>query len=155
MEENLIVKDSDKEELDITDKNDPIEKETNEPKDISTSKETDIITDKDKDIEKTENEPITVKIEEKKELPKKSRRNYGIDILRIVSMIFICMLHILGQGGILLKTEPQSVNYFSSWFLEIFAYCSVDCYALISGYVGVFGRYRLANITYLFMSLSY
>ena len=28
-------------------------------------------------------------------------RNYGIDLLRIVSMMMVVLLHVLGQGGIL------------------------------------------------------
>lgn len=30
-----------------------------------------------------------------------SKRNYGIDILRLVMMFMICILHCLNQGGIL------------------------------------------------------
>ena len=30
-----------------------------------------------------------------------SGRNHGIDLLRLVLMFMVCMLHTLGQGGIL------------------------------------------------------
>ena len=33
-------------------------------------------------------------------------RNYGIDLLRIVSMFMVVLLHTLGQGGILKSTVP-------------------------------------------------
>ena len=85
----------------------------------------------------------------------KSKRNYGIDLLRIISMYLICLLHVLGKGGILYGTKPQSVNYFIAWFLEISAYCSVDCYALISGYVGVLSKYKLSNFIYLWLQVEF
>ena len=31
----------------------------------------------------------------------KPERNYGIDLLRVLSMVYIVMLHTLGNGGIL------------------------------------------------------
>lgn len=63
------------------------------------------------------------------------RRNYGIDLLRIVSMFLIVILHVLGQGGILQQAQTDG-SYAVSWFMEIGAYCAVNCYALISGFVG-------------------
>ena len=62
-----------------------------------------------------------------------NNRNYGIDALRIYSMLMIVVLHILSKGGILENTSGES--YYLVWFLEIFAYCAADSYALISGYV--------------------
>lgn len=64
-------------------------------------------------------------------------RNYGIDALRLVAMFMVVILHVLGHGGILVKAkEMGGWHYTIVWLLEIFAYCAVDCYALISGYVG-------------------
>lgn len=60
-------------------------------------------------------------------------RNYGIDALRLTSMFFVVILHILGQGGILKNTDGTAYN--AAWLLEIVAYCAVDCYAIISGFV--------------------
>lgn len=36
-------------------------------------------------------------------------RDYGIDLLRILSMILIAILHVLGQGGILSHVQPLSL----------------------------------------------
>lgn len=63
-----------------------------------------------------------------------SNRNYGIDLLRLVSMFLVVILHVLGQGGVL--SAAHGVQYAVSWFLEITAYCAVNCYAIISGFVG-------------------
>jgi len=62
-------------------------------------------------------------------------RNLGIDLLRILSMFFIIILHCLGQGGILNNAEINSIQYKFAWFIEICAYCAVNIFALISGYV--------------------
>jgi len=62
------------------------------------------------------------------------QRNYGIDLLRLVLMFMVCVLHTLGQGGILKNCALGSANYNTYWFIEILAYCAVDAFALITGY---------------------
>ena len=62
-------------------------------------------------------------------------RNYGIDLLRVYSMFLVVILHCLGQGGLLSHTANNSLQYKLLWFMKIFAYCSVNIFALISGYV--------------------
>lgn len=62
------------------------------------------------------------------------QHNYGIDLLRFVAMFFVVTLHILGRGGVL--QNVSGLNYCIGWLLEVIAFCAVDCYAMISGYVG-------------------
>lgn len=62
-------------------------------------------------------------------------RNYGIDLLRLVFMFMVCMLHVLGQGGILDASEEGSLRFGTFWLLEILSYCAVDGFAFISGYM--------------------
>ena len=76
----------------------------------------------------------------------KNGRNYGIDLIRIISMYMIVILHVLGQGGILWNLEKLSFRYNISWLLEIFCYCSVTCYALITGYVMNNGKFKYKKI---------
>ena len=64
-----------------------------------------------------------------------SERNYGIDLLRLVLMYMVCMLHTLGKGGILNASAAGTAGYKVFWFLEIFSYCAVDGFAIISGYM--------------------
>lgn len=40
-----------------------------------------------------------------------SQRDYGIDLLRIVSMLMVPMVHVIGQGGILKAAVPFSLQY--------------------------------------------
>lgn len=82
-------------------------------------------------------------------------RNYGIDFLRIISMFMIVILHILGNGGILASVQTGSVKYHLTWFMEIASYCAVNCYALISGYVGIYSKHKLSNIFYLWIQVIF
>lgn len=77
------------------------------------------------------------------------RRNYGIDLLRIVAMYMIVLDHCLLLGGVITKATQigiGSINYDISWLLDTLCYCAVNCYALISGYVGVKSKFKLQNI---------
>ncbi|MBR2861813.1 MAG: acyltransferase [Clostridia bacterium] len=87
----------------------------------------------------------------------KGTRCYGIDLLRIVSIIGVCFLHVLGHGGIL--ASANTIGRFSLvWMLEILAYPAVNCFVLISGYVGFReGKYypKLKNIISLFFTVVF
>lgn len=82
-------------------------------------------------------------------------RNYGIDLLRIVSMIMIVVLHVLGHGGVLASSKGSLIGYGMMWFLEIAAYCAVNCYALVSGYVGYGTRFKYENIMVLYLQVVF
>jgi surface polysaccharide O-acyltransferase-like enzyme len=84
-----------------------------------------------------------------------TERNYGIDFLRIVAMIFITILHVLGKGGVRSNSIFPSTNYEVAWFLETLAICAVNCYALISGYVGCTSKYKFSNIVYLYLQVIF
>lgn len=63
-------------------------------------------------------------------------RNHGIDLLRILAMLLATVLHVLKKGGVISAAEGSLAAYSVVWLLEAAAYCAVNCYALISGYVG-------------------
>ncbi len=87
--------------------------------------------------------------------PEKMERNYGIDLLRLVAMFMVVVLHILGQGGVLSAFIPLSGHYEAAWFFEISSFCAVNCYALISGYVGVNARFRYSSIAVLWLRVFF
>lgn len=60
-------------------------------------------------------------------------RNQGIDLLRIISMFMIVTEHILLHGGAMTKTEK---SYILTGILMVISVCAVNCYAMISGFVG-------------------
>ena len=84
-----------------------------------------------------------------------SSRNNGIDFLRILSMYMVVILHTLGQGGILSNLTPGSTPYKAAWLLETAAYCAVNCYALISGYVGCHSKFKLSRLAILWLQTSF
>ena len=64
------------------------------------------------------------------------KRNYGIDALRIVSMVFVIVLHLMGVGGVCANSQLFSPQFLLSQLLRIGTFSAVNCYALISGFVG-------------------
>ena len=64
-------------------------------------------------------------------------RDYGLDIVRIISMLGIVILHINGAGGVLGSCQNVQAKYLASNWVEICAYTSVDLFGLLSGYLGL------------------
>lgn len=65
-----------------------------------------------------------------------SNRNYGIDLLRIIAMFYVVLLHSLNKGGVLYSVIGNSTQYLVANFMDAWAYCAVDLFAIISGFVG-------------------
>lgn len=86
---------------------------------------------------------------------KSQTRNYGIDLLRIVSMLMVCMTHILSQGGVQGALEFGSSCYKTSIFLSALSYGAVNCYGIISGYVGVEANIRYRSIIKLWLQAAF
>lgn len=84
-------------------------------------------------------------------------RNYGIDFLRIMSMFMIVNLHILGHGGILSNESLQflSIRFHLVWLIETICYVAVNCYALISGFVGINSKFKYSNIFWLWLRVVF
>ena len=79
----------------------------------------------------------------------KAERNYGIELLRILAIVFVLILHILGRGGVYpytgsnVVTSERAANYAVAWTLETAAYGAVDLFALISGFVCLNSSFRI------------
>lgn len=82
-------------------------------------------------------------------------KNYGIDMLRILSMFMIVALHIFNAGGVLNATAVFSSQYEFGWLFQISTFCAVDVYALISGYVWVNAKYKYRNIIELWLQVLF
>lgn len=80
-------------------------------------------------------------------------RNQGVDLLRNLSMFMVVMLHVLGLGGLLAATQGQTVKHESLKVIHIGAMCAVNCYGLISGYVGYRSKWRLSSIANLWLQV--
>ena len=79
------------------------------------------------------------------------KRNYGIDLLRITAMFFVAALHIIGIGGIITGSKLLSPQFLTAQFLRIAMLCAVNCYALISGFVGWDKKPKLSGLLFLWL----
>lgn len=84
-------------------------------------------------------------------------RYHGLDILRCLSMLFVVILHVLncGKGGNLDHAFLGSPNYLISWFLEFGSLCAVNCFALITGYIGITIKYQFNRFIYLWFQVIF
>lgn len=85
------------------------------------------------------------------------QRNVGIDILRIVSMFFVIIGHILMQGGVLSAfcNENLQGSYYFFNTLYFLVYCGVNCFALVSGYVGWQNSFKSDKIIKLWANVVF
>lgn len=64
----------------------------------------------------------------------KTARNAGVELLRIAAMFMVVLLHM--TSPILSWSDSPSSVFELTWLLESACFCAVNCYGLISGYVG-------------------
>lgn len=87
-------------------------------------------------------------------MEKWKERNYGVDLLRVLATLFITILHVMGHGGIIDAVEGKA-QYNVIWFLEILCFCAVDCYGVISGYVGYGHKHRPSRYLTLWLEVVF
>lgn len=88
----------------------------------------------------------------------KKNRNYGIDLLRILSMLYIVMIHYSNFGGIPASDADNTPLFLFQSAVQMLTSCSVNCFALISGYVGYSDdtpRLRLHNYLSLWLEVVF
>lgn len=93
-------------------------------------------------------------ISEQSSVALSNSRNEGVDLLRIVAMFMVLFLHILGGGGIIFEAETLSPNGITAWFFEMAAFSAINCYGVISGFVGVHSKYKYSNLVYLWLQVA-
>lgn len=81
----------------------------------------------------------------------KIERNYGIDALRIISMLMIVVLHIVNSEALL----GMSAQNLILSLIKTATFCAVNCYALISGYVGLNAKHRYSSIVLLWLRVVF
>lgn len=85
----------------------------------------------------------------------KTERNYGIDLLRIFAMMMIVLLHVINQGGVLNATHENIINRAMAEFFVAAAYGAVNCYALVSGYVGMNSKHKYSSLIQLYFQVIF
>lgn len=79
------------------------------------------------------------------------KRNSGLDIARTAAMCGIIILHIVDNGGLIQCTEGP--RYWIVFWIQICATCSVDLFALLSGYFGIDKRTRSLYRTFELLAI--
>ena len=74
------------------------------------------------------------------------KREAGIEILRILSMLMIVMFHFIGHGGLAENAEPLSLSYIVCWLIKSFCFVCVNAYVLISGYFMINSKFKISRI---------
>lgn len=85
-------------------------------------------------------------------------RYVGIDLLKIIAMLFIMSLHIDGHGGIINLVNMNGELNIVLWMWEAICICAVNIYALASGYLNYkkkvkFSRYIMLWLQVVFFGL--
>lgn len=73
----------------------------------------------------------------------------------MLAMFMVVVLHILNLGGVLNASTRFTSQYEAGWLLESAAFCAVDVFALVSGYVWVSAKYRYRNIIELWLQVLF
>lgn len=89
---------------------------------------------------------------------RKREHHYGLDLLRIISMFMIVITHVLGKGGLRSSVAGagESDSYFVvTWVIQVLVYGAVNCYALISGYVGACSTYKYSKLLNIWLQVFF
>lgn len=83
-------------------------------------------------------------------------RNYGIDLLRILSMYMVIVLHIIGSGGAGASAlNVASLEGVLVSLVYLMSYGAVNMYGMVSGYVGVKTDYKYSNLIILWIRVFF
>ncbi len=71
--------------------------------------------------------------------PKTSEKNIGIEMLRILAILFVVTLHVMGQGGVFVTAgvDAFSANNAAAVSFELLSFGAVNLFALVSGFVAL------------------
>lgn len=81
-------------------------------------------------------------------------RNYGIDLLRIISMFMVTLQHFCRQGG-LVGTPEDGLSFYILTAFVVICYGAVDIFALISGYVMRRSKVKYQNLAGLWFRVFF
>ncbi|MCI7649456.1 MAG: acyltransferase family protein [Oscillospiraceae bacterium] len=82
------------------------------------------------------------------------KRNTGINLFKLFSMFMIALLHVLGMGGITGAAAGTS-SYYPVYLMQNAAFCAVNCYALVSGYLMLGKKIKPSRITELWFEVFF
>lgn len=78
-----------------------------------------------------------------------TNRLMNFEAIRIISMLFVVMMHVLGHGKILEECKFGTTAFYIFWFIRIAAYPCVNCFVLLSGYFMINSHVNISKIVRL------
>lgn len=85
-----------------------------------------------------------------------SSRNYGIDLLRIIAMLMVCLIHVnlWTKVHLVPLSGKEGVYYFGMW-TESLCFIGVNLYAIITGYVCIHSQWKLSRYLMLWAQVAF
>lgn len=84
-----------------------------------------------------------------------TKRNFGIDLFKIIAAFMIVCLHTMTQGGIIANLKDLTVKGEIFWLLETVFYVGVNCFAVISGYLGLNSSHKYSTLISLWLQVVF
>lgn len=85
----------------------------------------------------------------------KSERLHGIDVLRVILSFCVITLHILYYGGFWEQADPSDPTFYFLWFVGIAIDGTVNCFAIITGFVLYNKPTKYSGVLYRFLTVLY
>lgn len=83
------------------------------------------------------------------------KRDYGIDLLKIVAMLFVVIKHIIFGGGFALSYEKSGITGGILAVLHAFVCPAVNCFVLASGWVMCQKEFKIGRIVKLWCEVEF
>lgn len=90
-----------------------------------------------------------------KKLNRIKQRNWRIDLLRIIAMMYVVVLHFLKYGGVLQELEQVDRAYLIFWGIEGVAYKAVCIFVLISGYYFIESYFKPSRFIRFYIQVAF
>ena len=84
------------------------------------------------------------------------KRDNGLDLLRIISMLMVVSLHFWSHGGLVGGTlTTGSANWFAGNLLHPFVLVAVNCFVLLSGYFQCTSKFKLKRVVSTWLQVAF
>lgn len=84
------------------------------------------------------------------------KRETGLDLLRIISMLLVVATHFYGHGGLINGTlAPGEANWFVGNLIYAMTLVAVNCFVLLSGYFQCTSRFKLKRVVSIWIQAAF
>jgi len=90
-----------------------------------------------------------------RDISNKTEHFHGLDLLRVLLSFFVVIIHVMHFGGLRDHTTPAEPSFYFLWFIGCALVCSVNCFAIISGYLFYGREFKYTNIVRHFLTVLY